>query len=83
MSNAWLNDSAPKYLFKHKDLELLMFDKRIEFLNQNYEQIGNRVSFSSSYYCYKLLPKQIVIKNLQVSKEHLVYDENNLFKGLI
>lgn len=83
MSNTWLNDSAPKYLFKDKDLELLMFDKRIEFLNQNYEQIGNRVSFSSSYYCYKLLPKQIVIKNLLVSKEHLVYDEENLFKDLI
>lgn len=31
MSNTWLNDAAPKQLFKHKDLQLLMFDKRIKF----------------------------------------------------
>ena len=26
MTNTWLNDSAPKQLFKDKDLQLLMFD---------------------------------------------------------
>lgn len=33
MSNTWLNDSAPKQLFKDKDLQLLMFDKRMKFEN--------------------------------------------------
>ena len=33
MSNTWLNDSAPRQLFKNKDLQLLMFDKRMKFLN--------------------------------------------------
>lgn len=58
MSNTWLNDSAPKQLFKDKDLQLLMFDKRMEF-NQ-----GNKITFSSSYYCYNLLPKQIIMEEL-------------------
>ena len=31
MTNTWLNDSAPKQLFKDKDLQLLMFDKRMVF----------------------------------------------------
>lgn len=29
MSNTWLNDSAPKQLFKEKDLQLLMFEQRV------------------------------------------------------
>ncbi len=29
MTNVWLNDSAPKQLFKDKELQLLMFDKRV------------------------------------------------------
>ena len=36
MSNTWLNDSAPKVLFKDKDLQLLMFRNRIKFLNNGY-----------------------------------------------
>lgn len=58
MSNTWLNDSAPKQLFKEKDLQLLMFEQRIEFDNQN------KITFSSSYYCYNLLPKQIIMEKL-------------------
>lgn len=33
ISNTWLNDSAPKQLFYNKQLQLLMFDKRIKFSN--------------------------------------------------
>ncbi len=58
MSNTWLNDAAPKQLFKDKDLQLLMFDKRIKY-NDN-----NKITFSSSYYCWNFLPKQIVMKSL-------------------
>lgn len=32
MSNTWLNDSAPKQIFGN-ELELLMFDRRIEFVD--------------------------------------------------
>ena len=62
MSNTWLNDSAPKQLFKDKDLQLLMFDKRIEY-NKN-----KKITFSSSYFCYNLLPKQIIMEELQKTK---------------
>lgn len=63
MTNTWLNDAAPKQLFKDKELQLLMFDKRIRYIN-NGIQLPNP-TFSSSYYCYKLLPKQIIMENLK------------------
>ena len=58
MSNTWLNDSAPKQLFLEKDLQLLMFDKRIKY-HEN-----NKITFSSSYFCYNFLPKQIICEIL-------------------
>lgn len=64
MSNTWFNDSAPKQLFMKKDLQLLMFDKRIKFLNNGI--VNNKITFSSSYYCYDLLPKQIIMENLKI-----------------
>lgn len=62
----WLNDSAPKQLFKDKDLQLLMFDKRIKFINNG--KIENKITFSSAYYCWNLLPKQIIMKVLKEIK---------------
>jgi len=60
MSNTWLNDSAPKQLFKDKDLQLLMFEKRMEFVQPNGITTG-KVTFSSSYYCWNFLPKQLIM----------------------
>ncbi|SCI70470.1 Uncharacterised protein [uncultured Clostridium sp.] len=64
MSNTWLNDSAPKQLFKNKDLQLLMFDKRMKFKNNG--EIQNKITFSSSYYCWNFLPKQIIMEELKI-----------------
>ena len=64
MSNTWLNDSAPKQLFKDKELQLLMFDKRMKFLNNG--TIQNKITFSSSYFCYNFLPKQIIMEELNI-----------------
>ena len=61
MSNTWLNDSAPKVLFKEKDLQLLMFRNRIKFLNNGI--VNNKITFSSSFFCWGLLPKQIIISD--------------------
>jgi len=63
MTNTWLNDSAPKQLFADKDLQLLMFDKRMEFIQPNGFKT-NKITFSSSYYCWNFLPKQIIMKEL-------------------
>ncbi len=59
MSLTWLNDAAPKQLFMEKDLQLLMFDKRMKFIG-----MGNKITFSSAYFCYNFLPKQIIMDNL-------------------
>lgn len=64
MSNTWLNDSAPKQLFKEKDLQLLMFEKRMEFIQKD-DKPKNKVTFSSSYYCWNMLPKQIIMSSFE------------------
>ena len=67
MANTWLNDSAPKQLFKDKDLQLLMFDKRMKFISPDGRD-NDKITFSSSYYCYDFLPKQIVMRELIIKK---------------
>ena len=66
MSNTWLNDAAPKQLFKDKDLQLLMFEQRMKFLNSGV--IQNKITFSSSYFCWNFLPKQIIMEELNIIK---------------
>ena len=70
MTNTWLNDAAPKQLFKDKDLQLLMFDKRMKFTSPDGRD-NNKITFSSSYYCYNFLPKQIIMKQLIMSQSKL------------
>lgn len=65
MTNTWLNDAAPKVLFAHKDLQLLMFDKRMEFVQVD-GRVSGKVTFSSSYFCWNVLPKQIVMSTLDI-----------------
>jgi len=62
MTNQWLNDAAPKRLFKKRPLQLMMFDDRVHF-EQNGETRKD-TPFSCSYFCCDLLPQQIVMANL-------------------
>lgn len=62
MTNTWLNDAAPKQLFKEKELQLLLFDKRMKFINKGV--IEHKITFSSSYYCWNFLPRQIIMETL-------------------
>ena len=62
MSNLWLNDSSPSKLFKQKELQLLLFNRRIQYDEKN------RIPFGSSYFCHKLLPKQIIFEELELVK---------------
>lgn len=78
MTNSWLNDSAPKQLFKERELQLLMFDKRMKFLKNGV--MDNKIPFSSSYYCWNFLPKQIIIETLydtEKSKIDKLVEENS------
>lgn len=67
MTNTWLNDSAPKQLFKDKDLQLLMFDKRMRFESPDGRD-NSKITFSSSYYCWNFLPKQIIMGSLDIPR---------------
>ena len=69
MSNTWLNDSAVKQLFKHKDLQLLMFEERMKFVNNG--KVNDKITFSSSYYCWNFLPKQIIMDSLKNYNENI------------
>ena len=76
MTNVWLNDAAPKKLFKDKSLELLMFTNRMLFLQKG--TIDTKVSFSSSYFCHNFLPKQIIMEDLMSnSKVKKLFKENS------
>lgn len=61
MSNYWLNNVAPCRLFQNSNLELLMFDKRIQFGE------GKNVPFNSSYFCHGILPRQIIFEMMDTS----------------
>ncbi len=64
MSNTWLNDTAPKKIFldANKQLQLLMFDKRMLFENNG--EIQKKITFSSSYFCCDFLPKDLIVEIL-------------------
>ncbi len=71
MSNTWLNDAAPKQIFKNEAgedvLQLLMFDKRINFIDKSTGEFCNKgITFSSSYYCRGLLPRDLICDKLEV-----------------
>jgi len=65
MTNAWLNDAYSKKVFMetNKQMQLLMFDKRIKF-NNPYGRPNNKITFSSSYFCYDFLPKDLITEKL-------------------
>ena len=42
-----------------------MFDKRMKFISPDGRD-NDKITFSSSYYCYDILPKQIIMEELDV-----------------
>lgn len=58
-----LNYQEVGEFFLDKDLQLLIVDKKVSF-------DGNTASFNNSYFCYKMLPKDIVF-------EHLLHNNSN------
>lgn len=56
----WLNDTAPFRLFKDIGLQLLIFDRRTEFINAR----ANRISFKCGYYARDLFKRDIIFECL-------------------
>jgi len=59
MTLTWLNDRAPKTLFRERQLQLLMFEERVLYAGQE-----AKITFSSAYFCCDLLSRQIVMDSL-------------------
>lgn len=65
MSNTWLNDSAPKQVIGN-ELELLMFDERINYIDGTSGELCRKgITFSSSYFCRGILPRAIICESLK------------------
>ena len=46
----------------------VMFDSRMKFISPD-GRPNDKITFSSSYYCWNFLPKQIIMEKLHVPKE--------------
>lgn len=66
MTNAWLNDTYSKKVFidAKRQMQLLMFDKRIAF-NNSEGRDNTKITFSTSYYCCDFLPNNLITEILQ------------------
>ena len=53
-----LNYQEVGEFFLDKELQLLIVDKKVSF-------DGNTASFNNSYFCYKMLPKDIIFEHLE------------------
>lgn len=60
-------------LFKKHDLELLIFDGRIDFHTRgNFVETSKNTHFGSAYFCRGILPKPIIFESLEKYEKPLV-----------
>ena len=64
MANTWLNDRAPMQLFEERGLQLLLLDRRTEFIQPD-RAVSGKITFSSSYFCCDFLPRDLIIKRIE------------------
>jgi hypothetical protein len=64
MTLASMNDKYPAWSFYEAkaQLQLLKFDKRIEFITPGRD--NNKITFQSGYYCRDFLPRDLILKEL-------------------
>jgi hypothetical protein len=60
------------FISKHSDLQLLIFDKKVSFN-------GNTSSFNNSYFCRKLLPKDIIFEHLEHNNTKEKFEPSRMF----
>ncbi|HHX67994.1 MAG TPA: tRNA (adenine-N(6)-)-methyltransferase [Gallicola sp.] len=61
--------------FLDKDLQLLIVDKKVSF-------DGNTASFNNSYFCYKVLPKDILFEHLEHNNSRKNYVASRMHNDL-
>ncbi len=72
MSILYLNDNKPYEIFKNIDLQLLMFNERMEFKNQ---PVTKKISFKSAYYCSNFLPQQIMWRSFREQNQFNLFED--------
>lgn len=70
-----LNYQEVGTFFLDKELQLLIVDKKVSFN-------GNTASFNNSYYCYKLLPKDLMFTHLKHNNSNSNYVASRMNKDL-
>jgi hypothetical protein len=65
MNVVWLNDRFSKMVYKNADrnMQLLLLDKRVKYIKPD-GSIENKITFNSSYFCCDLLPRDIIIEEI-------------------
>lgn len=72
-----LNYQEVGEFFLNKELQLLIVDKKVSF-------DGNTASFNNSYFCYKMLPQDIIFAHLENnnSKKYFIKSRMKLLTNL-
>ena len=71
-----LNYQEVGEFFLDKELQLLIVDKKVSF-------DGNTASFNNSYFCYKMLPKDIIFEHLEHNNSGKNYVPSRMHNELI
>ena len=62
--------------FLDKELQLLIVDKKVSF-------DGKTSSFNNSYFCYKMLPRDIIFRHLKHNNSGKNFVESSMRKGIV
>lgn len=68
-----LNYQEVGEFFLDKELQLLIVDKKVSF-------DGNTASFNNSYFCYQILPKDIIFEHLEHNNSGKNYKASRMIK---
>lgn len=71
-----LNYQEVGEFFIDKELQLLIVDKKVSF-------DGNTASFNNSYFCYKMLPKDIIFEHLAHNNSNENYVASKMYNEII
>lgn len=78
MNITYLNDGTAAKVFKDIDLQILSFDKRMEFKNQ---PVDKKINFLSAYFCSNFLPEDLGVNSKIVFSDFRNRNQLNLFNN--
>lgn len=70
-----LNYQEVGEFFLNKELQLLIVDKKVSF-------DGNTASFNNSYFCYNILPKDLIFYHLEHNNSGVNYTPSKMYSNI-